>query len=880
MKKRETLFWGVVSVFLMSAFWLVFSSSAYAATVYVDVNACPGGGSGTEDNPYCSLEWVVTDSALAADGDTVIVKEGVYDPSTQVFPISINRPLTIKGEGADKTTIDAQYGATNDNIFSVGSAGVTFEDLAINGYNTDDGMAGRAIHVDASGGGTIEISNCIIDGESEGDYVIGMEGQDFNLNIHHTTFRDNEAEIMTYSASSGKVTGTFNNNAVVNSGLGPTVSIPAADNYEVELDVFNNIFYESGTGLLLFNESAVGGSVQADVYNNTFVGGTVGVSVRTGAEATIKNNIFSNVQAGVFIDGGGSVTGDYNGFNETLVNYYGASDGANDLTKDPQFVNFQSGMSGAPDFHLSSNSPFIDAGTADGAPLFDYDDTIRPYDAGFDIGAYETDTTIPSITNQFPTNGDTNIDPEEVIIFNVADSDSGIDIESLNYTINGSVSGDINVEVETRAATAGSDRSYSVSLIPLDPFNYNETINVSVSISDNNIPSNTAESSWSFVTERGSRGMTPTNGMIVTSSATLGGPHYNIFKADGTLLSTFFGYNESLRGEFKSTVANVDGTGGDEIVLSAGAGLGPHLRIFTQQGEELASLMAYDSNFRGGLNVISADFTGDGNEEIAVVPTSQGGPNVRVLRYTSEGFGLVDQFMAYSSVFHGGVNLAAGDIDGDGAYELIAAPLTGGGPNMQVYRYTSDGFELVDQEMVYDESFRGGVNVASGDLDGDGKEEIIVAPRSNGGPQVRVYQVKNSQLELAEGFMVYDEAYRGGLELETADFNYDGKAEIVVAPAGDANPNVRIYQYGSGKYSNLLGWFMAGGSMSKFKQGLRISASDMNEDGRAELVIAPKENSPRVRIYNLRGTEMKILDWFWAYDESYEGDINISVGRR
>jgi hypothetical protein len=43
----------------------------------------------------------------------------------------------------------------------------------------------------------------------------------------------------------------------------------------------------------------------------------------------------------------------------------------------------------APDFHLQSDSPCIDAGTSDGAPTFDIEGNLRPCGTGVDIGAYE-----------------------------------------------------------------------------------------------------------------------------------------------------------------------------------------------------------------------------------------------------------------------------------------------------------------------------------------------------------------------------------------------------------------------------------------------------------------------------------------------------------
>ena len=47
-------------------------------------------------------------------------------------------------------------------------------------------------------------------------------------------------------------------------------------------------------------------------------------------------------------------------------------------------------------------------------------------------------------------------------------------------------------------------------------------------------------------------------------------------------------------------------------------------------GLPLASFFAYKENFRGGVNVTAADFTGDGRADILVGAGTGGGPRVRL----------------------------------------------------------------------------------------------------------------------------------------------------------------------------------------------------------------------------------------------------------
>src|SRR5205085_1770506 len=88
--------------------------------------------------------------------------------------------------------------------------------------------------------------------------------------------------------------------------------------------------------------------------------------------------------------------------------------------------------------------------------------------------------------------------------------------------------------------------------------------------------------------------------------------------------------------------------------------------------------------------------------------------------------------------FSGGVFVAAGDIDGDGKAELVVTPDQGGGPRVRVFR-GGDFTTVADFFGIDDPNFRGGARAAVGDLNGDGKAELVVAAGFGGGPRVSVY---------------------------------------------------------------------------------------------------------------------------------------------
>jgi hypothetical protein len=133
-------------------------------------------------------------------------------------------------------------------------------------------------------------------------------------------------------------------------------------------------------------------------------------------------------------------------------------------------------------------------------------------------------------------------------------------------------------------------------------------------------------------------------------------------------------------------------------------------------------LMAYDPSFRGGVNVATGNFDGNYNtpDMLVTAPKAGGGPHVIVWNTAQRTDGTIvvtgirAQFMAFDPRFTGGVNITTGDLDGDGKAELICAAGPGGGPHVRIYTTDAAGnFVLATQFFAYGGGFTGGVSVAS-----------------------------------------------------------------------------------------------------------------------------------------------------------------------
>ncbi len=196
----------------------------------------------------------------------------------------------------------------------------------------------------------------------------------------------------------------------------------------------------------------------------------------------------------------------------------------------------------------------------------------------------------------------------------------------------------------------------------------------------------------------------------------------SIYK-NNLLIKSFKPYNGAFKGEISMAVADLNGDATKEIITGAGAGGGPHVRVFDKNGKSLiAGFFAYDRNFRGGVNVSVIDLNGDGTKEIITAPASNGGPQIRI--FTKDGRPLSGGFFAYDKGSRGGVSIAVGNIDGKGEMEIVTAAGKGMKPEVKVF--TKDG-RMIKSFYAYDRNSLSGVKISVSDINNDGKAEIMAA---------------------------------------------------------------------------------------------------------------------------------------------------------
>lgn len=234
------------------------------------------------------------------------------------------------------------------------------------------------------------------------------------------------------------------------------------------------------------------------------------------------------------------------------------------------------------------------------------------------------------------------------------------------------------------------------------------------------------------------------------------------------------------------------GAQGDAIVAGTGPGYAPHVHVINTDGGELAGFYAYNpAQYTAGVDVATGDVDGDGVDEI-ITGTMIGAPHVRIFKLNGTELG---SFYAYASTSVAGVNVASGDIDGDGKAEIVTSPATNAAVNVKAF--TVNGTEKLNF-YAYPQSFKGGADVSVGDVSGDAAKEIVTVAGPGGSAHLRIFDKTGAAL--GNGFNAYEAytGYTGGARVSVGNVvqgnltNGADKAEILVGPRLNGGPHFRL----------------------------------------------------------------------------------------
>ena len=171
-----------------------------------------------------------------------------------------------------------------------------------------------------------------------------------------------------------------------------------------------------------------------------------------------------------------------------------------------------------------------------------------------------------------------------------------------------------------------------------------------------------------------------------------------------------------------------------DIVTGLDAGGASQVKNFDNNGFETASFFAYPG-FMGGVRVGAGDINGDGAADI-ITGTGPGAAGGNVKVFDGVTGALIRNFLAFDPSFTGGVFVAGGDVNEDGSADIIVGTDTG---SSQVKVFDGTTGAVIASFFAYP-GFTGGVRVGAGDINGDGAADIITAPGpGSSGVPVKVF---------------------------------------------------------------------------------------------------------------------------------------------
>ncbi len=324
---------------------------------------------------------------------------------------------------------------------------------------------------------------------------------------------------------------------------------------------------------------------------------------------------------------------------------------------------------------------------------------------------------------------------------------------------------------------------------------------------------------------------------------------------------------------------------GPAYAVGSGAGVIGQVNVYDASGREQFRLFPFGGSYTLGVRVAVADVNGDGTQDVVTAAGPGGAPLVKV--YDGQTRQEIMSFLAYEDTFLGGVFVSAGDLNNDGLAEIVTSPDVGGGPRIRVFQGNDPSIILADFFGIEDPNFRGGVRLGIGDLSGDGQSDLVVGAGFGGGPRVAGFDgpsllnAGNAPAKLFADFFVFEPGLRNGVFLSVGDLDGDGRPDLIAGAGPGGGPRMFAID-GPALMSTAepqivqRANFFAGNVETR--GGIRVVTKNLDGDNRADLVVGPGEGSPtEINIYAGRDVPSEgiptALDTFTVFNPSIPAGV-------
>ena len=304
----------------------------------------------------------------------------------------------------------------------------------------------------------------------------------------------------------------------------------------------------------------------------------------------------------------------------------------------------------------------------------------------------------------------------------------------------------------------------------------------------------------------------------------------------GEQISRFLAFHPSNRGGVSVTLGDVDADGTDEVIAGSGAGSRSVIKVFELDGTHLERYrtLPYGWNYQGGVNVAAGDFDGNGVDDIAVV--------------TARGVGLVHVFL---------IDPAAADPVPDHASQVIRQVVPGsmGGTTIAAADVgTYSNGRLVDATVA------------------DGRYELVIGSGLGVAPVVRIYDMSVVTPAVVRTLRPLSPTYLGGLSVAAGRYDADQVQDIIVTGGRRSGSALEVH---SGRADSNAVLLKRAAFASLASLPVVAAALDTDGDGRINSLVVAQDGGTGSGIHLLAGSS-----GFESAFTSLTGGFRVAATRR